>query len=150
WQRLTRQAALGWPFQDVKRIRVGATALRLYQKSGLSSLLRKTGILRLMHLEDLERMVPPIEEAPMVPGRESWQPAHAQGGVHVFSGCVMGSVLPGVNRATGRVLAHNGYATDVPAGQQCCGALFSHTGSLDAARKLARANIDAFERAGEG
>jgi glycolate oxidase iron-sulfur subunit len=48
------------------------------------------------------------------------------------------------------VLAHNGYATDVPVAQQCCGALFSHTGSLDKARKLARVNIDAFERSGDG
>src|SRR5699024_10286611 len=118
--------------------------------SGVSSLLRKSGILRILRLENLERMVPPIDEAPMVPGKETWHPAKVRGGAHVFSGCVMGSVFPGVNRATGRVLAHNGYATDVPTGQQCCGALFSHTGSLDAARKLARVNIEAFEQAGDG
>lgn len=150
WQRLTRQVALGWPFQDVKRMRAGAAALRLYQRSGLSSILRKTGVLRWMRLENLERMVPPIDEPSMVPGQETWRPSTVRGDAHVFSGCVMGSVFPGVNRATGRVLAHNGYSTDVTAGQQCCGALFSHTGSLDAARKLARTNIDAFENAGNG
>jgi glycolate oxidase iron-sulfur subunit len=34
--------------------------------------------------------------------------------------------------------------------QQCCGAIYSHTGLLDDARKLARTNIDAFEKAGDG
>jgi glycolate oxidase iron-sulfur subunit len=86
----------------------------------------------------------------MVPGQESWRPRTRRGEAHVFNGCVMSSVFPDVNRATGRVLAHNGYATDVPEGQGCCGAIFSHTGMLDDARDLARRNIDAFERAGEG
>lgn len=150
WQRMVREVALAWPFKDVKRMRAGAMALRLYQKSGVSGLLHRSGVLRLLRLSDLERMVPPIDETPMVPGRETWRPATVRNEAHVFSGCVMSSIFPGVNRATGRVLAHNGYATDVPAGQQCCGALFSHTGDLDAARRLARINIDAFERAGDG
>lgn len=150
WQRVTREVGLGWPFQDVKRMRAGANALRLYQKSGASKLLRKSGALRVLRLENLERMVPPITESPMIPGQDAWTPKHATGTAHVFSGCVMGSIFPSVNRATGRVLAHNGYAADVPVDQQCCGALFSHTGSLDAARKLARTNIDAFECAGDG
>lgn len=150
WQRVVRQVGLGWPFQDVKRMRAGSNFLRLYQRSGVSALLRKTGVLRLLRLQDLEQMVPPISEPPMVPGKETWAPAHPTGTAHLFNGCVMGSVFSNVNRATGRVLAHNGYATDVPVAQQCCGALFSHTGSLDQARKLARTNIDAFERAGDG
>jgi glycolate oxidase iron-sulfur subunit len=33
-------------------------------------------------------------------------------------------------------------------GQQCCGALHAHSGNLDAARDLARANIRAFEASG--
>lgn len=150
WQRVAKQVALGFPFQDLRRLRAGATALRFYQKSGASALLRKTGVLRLLKLEDLERMVPPITEAPVIPGKESWVPNHARGEAHLFNGCVMGSVFADVNRATGRVLAHNGYITDVPVDQQCCGALFSHTGGLDAARKLARKNIGAFEGAGDG
>lgn len=145
WQRAVRAAALSFPFSDVRRIRAGANALRLYQRSGLSALLRKTGALRLLHLENLERMVPPITGAPLVPGRESWVPDTATGEARLFNGCVMSGVFADTNRATGRVLAHNGYATDVPVGQQCCGALFSHTGDLDRARDLAKRNIAAFE-----
>jgi glycolate oxidase iron-sulfur subunit len=33
-------------------------------------------------------------------------------------------------------------------GQRCCGALHAHAGDLEAARRLARANIAAFERSG--
>lgn len=149
WQRLAREGMLSWPFQDVKRMRAGVRLLRVYQRSGVSVLLRKSGVLRAMKLENLERMVPPISEPALVPGRESWTPKHATSKAHIFNGCVMGSVFSNVNRATGRVLAHNGYDTDVPVGQQCCGALHSHSGMLDEARKLARKNIDAFEKYGE-
>jgi glycolate oxidase iron-sulfur subunit len=47
------------------------------------------------------------------------------------------------------VLAHNQVDTSVPAGQQCCGALHVHSGTMDGARKLARTNIEAFEGDGE-
>lgn len=150
WQQLLRSSVMSWPFNDVRRMRAGAQGLRVYQGSGLSWLLRKTGILKLMKLENLERMVPPIAETPLAPGKDRWVPKHTSGTAHVFNGCVMSSVFPDVNRATGRVLAHNGYATDVPVSQGCCGAIYSHTGMLDQARELARKNIDAFEAAGDG
>jgi glycolate oxidase iron-sulfur subunit len=149
WQRVARGAALSWPFMDVRRIRGGVRFLRLYQRSGLSGLLRGTGVLRLMRLENLERMLPTIAEKPLLAGTESWTPAKARGEAHLFNGCVMHSVFSNVNRATGRVLAHNGFATDVPAGQQCCGALHVHSGMMEEARKLARTNIDAFEASGQ-
>ncbi len=150
WQQLLRQSVMSWPFDDVRRMRTGARGLRLYQQSGLSRLLQRTGVLKLMRLENLERMLPPIEESPLAPGKDTWVPKAKLANAHVFNGCVMSSVFPDVNRATGRVLAHNGYATDVPVGQGCCGAIYSHTGMLDDARVLARKNIEAFERAGDG
>jgi glycolate oxidase iron-sulfur subunit len=150
WQQLLRSTVMSWPFNDVRRMRAGARGLRVYQKSGASKLLRRTGILRLMRLENLERMVPNIVEAPIAPGKDAWTPHARLANAHVFNGCVMSAVFPDVNRATGRVLAHNGYATDVPAGQGCCGAIYSHTGMPDQARELARKNIEAFEQAGEG
>lgn len=150
WQQLLRSSVMSWPFDDVRRMRAGAQGLRVYQRTGVSALLRRTGILRLLKLENLERMVPPIQEAPLSPGHDSWRPGHVVGSAHIFNGCVMSSVFPDVNRATGRVLAHNGYAADVPVAQGCCGAIYSHTGLLDDARRLARQNIDAFEAAGNG
>lgn len=69
-------------------------------------------------------------------------------GVAVLQGCVMEGLLAPVNRATERTLARNGYALCNAEGQGCCGALHAHAGSREAARRLARTNIAAFERSG--
>jgi Fe-S oxidoreductase len=47
-----------------------------------------------------------------------------------------------------RVLARNGCRVVAPPAQGCCGALHLHNGDPDAARALARKNIDAFLGAG--
>jgi glycolate oxidase iron-sulfur subunit len=52
------------------------------------------------------------------------------------------------NRATERVLQMNGYACVGTAAQGCCGALHAHAGADGDARRLARRNIEAFERSG--
>jgi glycolate oxidase iron-sulfur subunit len=129
-------------------MRLMVNGLRLYQRSGLSTLLRRAGVLRLLRLETLEAMVPPLRERSLVSGTEAWQPEDAPRAAHLFNGCVMSTVFAEVNRAAGRSLAHNGYATDVPAGQQCCGALYVHAGMMNEARRLARINIEAFEASG--
>ena len=150
WQRIARTVGMRVPFDDIRRMRLLTGGLRLYQRSGLSGLLRRTGILRRLGLQTLEAMVPPMREPALVSGQESWLPDEACKEAHLFNGCVMSTVFSNVNRAAGRVLAHNGYATDVPATQQCCGALYVHAGMMEEARRLARTNIDAFERTGEG
>jgi glycolate oxidase iron-sulfur subunit len=146
--RLIRKLALSAPFEDIRRIRAGVQLLRLYQRTGLNRLVRRVGILKLLRLETLEAMLPPITEPPLISGTESWAPNQADRSVDLFNGCVMSTVFSNVNRATGRVMAHNGVACTVPGGQQCCGALHVHSGMMDEARKLARTNIEAFERSG--
>ncbi|MCI0388001.1 MAG: 4Fe-4S dicluster domain-containing protein [Acidobacteria bacterium] len=64
----------------------------------------------------------------------------------VFTGCVMEGLFKHANEATKRVLTINGCALAGVLGQVCCGALHAHAGDLNTARKLARKNIDAFER----
>ena len=61
-----------------------------------------------------------------------------------FSGCVTAGLFGRVNKATVRVLQHNGFNVDVPQGQTCCGALHLHSGDIEGARELARRNIGAF------
>lgn len=70
-------------------------------------------------------------------------PAHAQRAL-LFTGCVMDGLFSHVHAATVRTLGVNGLATGTPAGQVCCGALHAHAGLTDAARDLARRNIEAF------
>ena len=71
-----------------------------------------------------------------------------RGSTAVLKGCVMEGLFSETNRATERVLRHNGYSTVPAPGQGCCGALHAHAGYLEAARKLARTNIAAFEKSG--
>jgi glycolate oxidase iron-sulfur subunit len=70
-----------------------------------------------------------------------------RGSAALLTGCVMEGLFAETNRATERVLRTNGYASAEAPGQVCCGALHAHAGDADAARRLARTNIAAFERA---
>jgi glycolate oxidase iron-sulfur subunit len=67
--------------------------------------------------------------------------------VGVLTGCIQDTLYRRVNDATVLTLEVNGYeVVRVPA-QGCCGALHAHDGDLEGARKLARANVRAFEAA---
>lgn len=62
----------------------------------------------------------------------------------LFTGCVMDGLFSHVHAATVRTLGVNGYDVGTPLRQVCCGALHAHAGLMDAARDLARRNLDAF------
>ena len=67
--------------------------------------------------------------------------------VALLGGCVQAGLFGRVNAATRRVLELNGcQVVDAP-GQGCCGALHAHAGDLDAARAMARRNVEAFANA---
>lgn len=68
-----------------------------------------------------------------------------KGPAALFAGCVMSTLFSHVNAATARALAAEGYAVAVPPRQGCCGALHAHAGDIEGARRLARANVAAFE-----
>lgn len=67
--------------------------------------------------------------------------------VALLTGCVMEGLFEPANRATERALQVNGYSIRDASGQRCCGALHAHAGDAEGARRLARANIAAFDRA---
>jgi len=71
-----------------------------------------------------------------------------RGSVALLTGCVMEGLFTETNRATERTLAANAYAVREAGGQGCCGALHAHAGDAAAARRMARRNVEAFERAG--
>lgn len=150
-ERALRKVGLDWLFADSSRLRRLVALLRLSQKSGMSALARKTGILKLLGMEDLESLTPEISRKAIVPGDERWEADAVNGPARqarLFNGCVMGTVFANTNRAAARVVARNGANIDVPVGQQCCGALHVHAGMMEEARVLARQNIDAFEASG--
>jgi Fe-S oxidoreductase len=68
--------------------------------------------------------------------------------VGVLTGCIQDTLYRRVNDATVLTLEVNGYEVVPVQAQGCCGALHAHEGDLEGARKLARANVQAFEDAG--
>jgi glycolate oxidase iron-sulfur subunit len=65
--------------------------------------------------------------------------------VGIFVGCLTNYVYPDIVDATIAVLEKAGFEASVPSAQLCCGMPPLAMGDIDAARKLARANKEAFE-----
>src|ERR1700686_584403 len=130
------------------RIATVARVLRIYQRSGLQSLARATGILRLLGLADRERLLPPIDRKFFFSSLGRTYPAvgHRRARVALFAGCIAQVSFSALHDATIRVLTANGCEVVVPTGQTCCGALAAHAGVRDVARSLARTNLDVFLR----
>ncbi len=129
------------------RFHIAARLLQLYRKSGISQILRTTGLLKRFApaYARAEEMIPEVEFTSGVrPG--SVYPAHGlrEGTLSFLSGCVMNSLLGDVNRATVGLLTAAGYDVAVPAGQICCGALANHAGFRETASDMARTNLAAF------
>jgi glycolate oxidase iron-sulfur subunit len=133
-------------------LRVLAALLRGYQRWGLQRLVRRSGLLRLLPpaLGAAEALLPPLPPAAARgPLPERWP---ARGGpvgrVGFLHGCVQDAAFRADNLATLRCLARQGLEVEIPRGQRCCGALHAHAGDALGARRLARANVAAFEAIG--
>lgn len=144
-QRIARKVMLDWTFSDMRKMSAVARMTALYQATGLQTVARKSGALRVLRLSDIEKMAPAPNGKPLKPGKESWRADEPERAAMLFNGCIMGTAFAETNRAACRVMACNGANVDVPVAQGCCGALQVHSGMFDIAREMARANIDAFE-----
>jgi len=135
-------------FTRPERLRLLARILAAYQKSGLQTLVRSSGLLKLLpaRLAALEALAPRVTEHETVP---EVTPAlgEKRQRVGLLLGCAQREFISQVNAATARVLATEGCEVVAPAEQPCCGALLLHAGEEDAAAELARQTIDVFERA---
>ncbi len=130
------------------RLRLGAALLRLYQRSGLGRLARALHLMP-RRLAEMESLLPSVPDRFFAPAHDVYPaigPRRAR--VGLLSGCVMSILFPDINEATVRVLQRNGCEVVVPREQTCCGALNVHNGERDAARQMARRNIEVFLNAG--
>ena len=136
-------------FPYPRRLRVARAGLRAYQRTGLSGLVRRSGVLDRLPaaLRAMEEIAPPLGPVERLPTR---LPAvgERRAVVGLLTGCVQGAFFPDVNAATARVLAAEGCDVIVPPRQGCCGALSVHNGREDEAIGFARSIIDTFEAAG--
>jgi glycolate oxidase iron-sulfur subunit len=137
-------------FPYVRRLRLLALPMLIYQRSGLQKLLRASGLLRLLpeRLLQMESLLPrvPVGFMQGLPAKVS--PAAApRRRVGMLSGCVQQVFFQHVNQATARVLAAEGCEVIIPQAQECCGALMLHSGLDEQAAALARRMIATFEKA---
>ena len=135
-------------FTRPDRLRLLRWPLLAYQKSGLQSLVRGVGVLKLFpkRLQSMEALMPKLEKNEHVPAVTPAQGAKRRR-VGLLLGCVQREFFPQVNAATARVLAAEGCEVVAPQDQRCCGALMVHAGEETSALALARKTIDTFERA---
>jgi glycolate dehydrogenase iron-sulfur subunit len=123
-----------------------AGLMRFYQRSGMQTLVRKSGLLKLLGVADLDKLSPQIDQEFFFDEIGKVFPAvgEKRGQVAFVAGCINNVAFSHLNRATVNVLTQNGIEVNIPAGQGCCGALHAHAGLRDEARELARHNIDIF------
>jgi glycolate oxidase iron-sulfur subunit len=149
WARLGRAVLVGRLFQSMWLMRLAARFLKFYQRSGLRDLIRRTGILRALGLQDVEAMAPRISDRFFIPRGQRFTPqGYARATAFLHAGCIMHVAFAAWNEATVRVLNAAGIEVVVPRDQGCCGAITIHAGEMPRGRELAKRNIAAFERSG--
>jgi len=133
-----------------ERLRAALWPAWAYQASGLRTLLRNTGFVKLLprKLRSIEALLPSITLRELRADLPERIPAQGElrKRVGLLTGCVQRVLFSGVNAATARVLAAEGCEVVIPAEQGCCGALSVHAGQEEHALDFARKLIDVFER----
>ena len=144
--RAMRRFFFGKVLHNLRLLASLARMMRFYQRSGMQTVLRKTGLLRLFGVADLDRLSPQIDKQFFFSEIGKTDPAvgERRGKVAFLAGCINSVAFSHLNRATVKVLTENGIEVVIPAGQGCCGALDAHAGFRNDARKLARNNINVF------
>jgi len=134
-----------FPYPDRLRRMLGP--VRFFQRVGLMRAAERLGLLRPLPGR-LARMVellpPPVKPGPRLP---KFLPAvgRQRARVAFFVGCVGDVMFRQVHWATLRVLQQNGCDVFIPPEQGCCGAIHLRAGSSRGARRMADANLVAFE-----
>jgi glycolate dehydrogenase iron-sulfur subunit len=138
-------------FPYPRRLRQLAVPMRFYQRSGLRTLVRASGVLKLLpkRLAAMEALLPEVPKQSSIPNvSTAGSMKNAKKRVGMLSGCVQQVFFPHVNEATVRVLTAEGCDVVIPPDQPCCGALMLHSGLDDQARELAKKMIAMFEAEG--
>ncbi len=129
------------------KLRMAGTALKLYQKTGLRTVARRTGLLKLLPGDAglADEYLPELSNNFFVPKGQAFPAKGAKRAkVAMLAGCVMTLTHAKTLEATVRVLARNGVEVHLTAGQGCCGALNSHAGEVNSSVDMAKSNIDSF------
>ncbi len=144
-QRAIRAHFYAQVLPSLGRMATHAKLVRFYQRSGLQTLARRSGLLKVLGVAELDALSPRIDSDFSFRDLGEVYPAEGtrRGRVALLIGCIGSVAFAELNRATVRVLTRNGIEVHVPQSQSCCGALHLHAGFLEMARAQARRNIDA-------
>ena len=145
-------------FPHPARLRALRWPLAFYQRSGLQTLVRRSGLLAHLpaRLRAMEELLPPVPLHRRAPTTHIQPPKATppttnnptpRARLALLTGCVQDAFFPHVNAATQRVLAAAGYDVITPEHQGCCGALLVHSGLEDQAAAYARRLITTLESA---
>jgi glycolate oxidase iron-sulfur subunit len=150
WKGMISKTFLEGLFPHPNRLNTLGGMLKFYQKSGAQTLVRKTGLIKVMpkHLVEMEAIMPEIKQSV----RQKYKneevikaKRETKHEVSMLTGCVMDVMFGEINDATINVLTRNGNDVVIPKNQTCCGALHVHSGDREMGRKLAKQNIEAFK-----
>ena len=147
WRRVVRHLTLDWLFREPARLRMLGRAIRLYQETGLQSLVRHLGLLRILpaRLRQLEEMTPTVQPRfsdELIEPRLPPEGGAVRYRTAVLTGCAQDLIFSDVNLDTVTALRRNGCEVLTPPEQPCCGSLHAHNGEWEAAKDLARRLID--------
>lgn len=135
-------------FPNPNLLRILLFPLFIYQRLGISPLLRGTGLIKAIspRLAAMESILPNITVQSFQNNLPDIIPAQGEKRyrVGVILGCVQRLFFSPVNEATVRVLSANGCEVIIPKSQGCCAALPEHQGQTEQAKALARQMIDSF------
>ena len=148
WQRVLFRSVLA----DSKRLEWVGRMTVWAKRTGVASAAEKAGLLRMVdrRFETVNEIVPTLPERIFRRGGRSAgsDPAKAKSRIGYFVSCGLSFQFPEVVEATLRVLGRAGCAITV-LDNTCCGRPAHAYGDLDAARDIARRNVDRIAGAGE-
>jgi glycolate oxidase iron-sulfur subunit len=152
WIRGVRKMVFKELFPSQQKMRLLGSGMHFYKKSGLQSVVRKTGVVGLFskQLSDMEKILPDASGKGITQLLGTFIPAKGEkiATVGMFRGCLMDVMFTQTNIKTVKLLSEAGFDVVIPETQNCCGALHAHSGESDQAKMLAKNNIRAFQEAG--
>lgn len=137
FQQLLRRVVIENVFPFPARMKAALLPARVAKWSGLEKILPSFA-------REALSLVPTDSRGAELPEFSPATIPEKRGCVGFVRGCVMNVMFGPTNLNSIRLLNAAGYDVITPRQQQCCGALYAHSGNMARARECARANIEAF------
>ncbi len=145
-ERIAREVGFNRLLTRPKLMRTFGKLTRFYQSSGMRSLTKRVGVMKVLpdRYKYLDEALPPLEPGFFVPdGRVVKPMGRIKARVALLGGCAMSMMHASTMEATVRVLLHNGFEVHLPAGQGCCGSMNVYAGELATGLEMAANNVNA-------